>query len=408
MIQGWEIKKLGEVCYFERGLTYAKGDEVATSSKGVLRSNNIDLITNSLNYDEIKYLREDFEIPTKKMVRKNSLLMCISNGSKIHLGKVALIEDDIDYAFGGFMGLLTPNEAIIHPRYFYYALISPAYKMMIQGLSDGANINNLKFADLQSFDIPIPPLAEQERIVEILDSEFEKIDALKANAERNLQYAKDLYAKLTDHILTPQEGWSTSNLKSICKKIGSGATPSGGKQSYTDKGIHLIRSMNVHNNCFRYNELAHINDVQAKQLDNVTIERGDVLFNITGASVTRCCLVPVDVIPARVNQHVSILRVDDNIILPKYLVYTLISSRYNVPLMQMAEDGATRQAITKKQLEDFNISYPNTIKEQLNIISFLDKLSEQCKALGENYTNTIALCDDMKQALLRQAFNGEL
>ena len=55
MKQGWRIKKLGEVCYFERGLTYAKGDEVATSSKGVLRSNNIDLITNSLNYDEIVF-----------------------------------------------------------------------------------------------------------------------------------------------------------------------------------------------------------------------------------------------------------------------------------------------------------------------------------------------------------------
>lgn len=118
MKQGWEIKKLGEVCSFERGLTYAKGDEVERSSNIVLRSNNVDLCTNTINLEEVKYIREDFDIPTKKRVKKNSLLMCISNGSKIHLGKVALITESIDCAFGGFMGLLTPNETVVHPKFF--------------------------------------------------------------------------------------------------------------------------------------------------------------------------------------------------------------------------------------------------------------------------------------------------
>ena len=373
MKQGWEIKKLGEVCYFERGLTYAKGDEVVTSSKGVLRSNNIDLITNSLNYDEIKYLREDFEIPTKKMVRKNSLLMCISNGSKIHLGKVALIEDDIDYAFGGFMGLLTPNEAIIHPRYFYYALISPAYKMMIQGLSDGANINNLKFADLQSFDIPIPPLAEQERIVEMLDREFEKIDALKANAERNLQHAKDLFK---------------SNLKCIF---------SGNNKALGDV-LNLRRGY----------DLTHSEMIEG---DIPVAGSGGIIgYHNVATNITPCITVGRSGSVGKIHiyntcwAHNTVLYIDDfkgNS--PYYLYYLLISLD-----LSKKGSGCGVPTLNRNYLHPIIIGFSENVSEQEQIVSLLDKLSEHCKALEENYTKTMALCDDMKQALLRQAFNGEL
>lgn len=190
----WVIKPLGELVTFERGLTYSKSDEAEFSSNGVLRSNNVDLETNSLNLDEIKYLKADVVIPSSKKVVRNSLLMCMSNGSKSHLGKVALIEDDLGYAFGGFMGLLKPIDTVVLPRYLYYSLISPAYKKHIQSLSDGANINNLKYKDLSVFPVMLPTsLSEQQRIVDILDAEFAKIDALKDNAEKNLQNAKDLF-----------------------------------------------------------------------------------------------------------------------------------------------------------------------------------------------------------------------
>lgn len=403
MKQGWEIKQLGEVCYFERGLTYAKGDEVATSSKGVLRSNNIDLITNSLNYDEIKYLREDFEIPTKKMVRKNSLLMCISNGSKIHLGKVALIEDDIDYAFGGFMGLLTPNEAIIHPRYFYYALISPAYKMMIQGLSDGANINNLKFADLQSFDIPIPPLAEQKRIVEILDREFEKIDALKANAERSLQQAKDLFQSALKQELQPKEGWETKRLSDICVITSSKRIF---KSEYVAEGIPFYRTKEVKeiaNNLPISVELYISNEKYSEIKNKFGVPQiNDLLVSAVGTIGE--IMVVTDDKPFYFK--------DGNLVWLKgiqgvhswYLKYYLKSIIDDIKNMTR---GAAYNALTIEKFQTMDICF-SSMAEQKQIVMRLDKLSTLCKALEENYTKTMALCDDMKQALLRQAFNGEL
>jgi len=92
MKKGWEIKKLGEVCEFQRGLTYSKKDEVEFSENIVLRSNNVDLETNRLDFSDLKYINKNVEIPENKKVIKGSLLICTANGSKIHLGKVALID----------------------------------------------------------------------------------------------------------------------------------------------------------------------------------------------------------------------------------------------------------------------------------------------------------------------------
>ncbi len=192
MKEGWEYKRLKDVATFTRGLTYSKNDEAEISDNIVLRSNNVDLSTGKLNFDELKYLRPEFSIPEEKRVKNGSLLMCMSNGSKIHLGKVALINEDYPYAFGGFMALVTPNEEL-NPQFFHYSLSSPEYKVFIKKLSEGANINNIKVKELELFTIPVPPLSEQQSIVDYLDSAFAKIDAMKANAEKALNEAKALF-----------------------------------------------------------------------------------------------------------------------------------------------------------------------------------------------------------------------
>jgi type I restriction enzyme S subunit len=159
---------------------------------------------------------------------------------------------------------------------------------------------------------------------------------------------------------------------------------------------------------FSWDGLAYIDDEQAAKLNGVIIERGDVLLNITGDSVARAFIVPESALPARVNQHVSILRLLPDTLLPNFLVYTMISPHHNTALMKMAENGATRQAITKKQLEEWVIEYPETIADQQSIVARLDVLNEKCKTLQANYEKTLSLCDDLKQALLRKAFNGEI
>ena len=112
----------------------------------------------------------------------------------------------------------------------------------------------------------------------------------------------------TGRLLPAKIQWETRSLKSLATKIGSGATPAGGRESYFSEGIPLIRSMNVHFRGFDRTGLAFLSDQQADELSNVIVQANDVLLNITGASIGRVTIAPVEMAGARVNQHVTIIR----------------------------------------------------------------------------------------------------
>lgn len=394
----WVIKPLGELVTFERGLTYSKSDEAEYSSNGVLRSNNVDLETNSLNLGEIKYLNADFIIPSSKKVVRNSLLMCMSNGSKSHLGKVALIEDDLDYAFGGFMGLLKPIETVILPRYLYYSLISPAYKKHIQSLSDGANINNLKYKDLSVFPVMLPmSLSEQQRIVDILDAEFAKIDALKENTEKNLQNAKDLFQAVLRKELEPKEGWRQTSIGKVCvlKSGNSNANNSPvGSLPFVKVGDMNIKGneekITCSSNYVSYGE----NRKNIFPIGTIIFPKrgGAILTNkkrITAVEI--CCDLNI----------MGVYSLGE--ILPEYLYFHFLT----VDLSKIY-NGAAIPQINNGDISPLCISYPIEKKEQQKIIDKLILHKSNSMALHLNYEKTTALCNDMKQALLRKAFNGEM
>ena len=193
--------------------------------------------------------------------------------------------------------------------------------------------------------------------------------------------------------------WPLQDLKSITTKIGSGATPRGGKESYKDKGISLIRSLNVYDFYFDKQDLAFIDERQALGLQNVEVEASDVLLNITGASVARCCMVPKNTLPARVNQHVSIVRVNPDLAIPKFVQYILTSSRYKRHLLSLAQSGATREALTKEKIENFRIPIP-PLPVQRKIAAVLSAYDD----LIENNTRRIEILEEMAQIIYREWF----
>lgn len=182
------------------------------------------------------------------------------------------------------------------------------------------------------------------------------------------------------------QNWKTYKLSEVCSKIGSGATPRGGKEAYKEEGISLIRSQNVLDFTFSINGLAFIDDEQADKLNNVTIETRDVLLNITGDSVARVCQVPDNWIPARVNQHVAIVRAHQMKLEPEFLKYTLLAPINKGHLLTLASAGATRNAITKSMIEDFEIDIPE-LKEQKAIASILSAIDDKIELnLQQNKT----------------------
>lgn len=163
-------------------------------------------------------------------------------------------------------------------------------------------------------------------------------------------------------------------LADICTKIGSGATPRGGKEAYCDKGISLVRSQNVLDFKFSHDGLAFINDEQAEKLNNVEVFDGDVLLNITGDSVARACMMDSAFLPARVNQHVAIVRGKKARVLNRYLLYFLQWKKGY--LLQLASAGATRNALTKGMVEQLEIDLPS-LNEQKKIVALLGGLDDK-------------------------------
>lgn len=193
---------------------------------------------------------------------------------------------------------------------------------------------------------------------------------------------------------------SKAKLKDLCLKIGSGATPKGGNNVYLDKGNYsLIRSQNIYNEGFSEQGIVYISDADAKKLENVDVKEDDVLINITGDSVARVSLPNKKYLPARVNQHVSILRANPEKLDFKFLKYVLVEKSMQEYLLTLASSGATRNALTKTMLENIEIDLPS-LNDQKRISNFLAKFDDKIQ-LNTQINQTL---EQIAQALFKSWF----
>lgn len=306
---------------------------------------------------------------------------------------IALLED---YEEGLVSNVYTVFEIIdekqLIPEYLMLWFSRPEFDRYARFKSHGSVREVMDWDEMCKVELPVPPYEKQKEIVDGYKAITERI-ALKQKINDNLvSTLQSIYKKM---FLESQNTYMTTPLADLCSKIGSGATPKGGKVAYFDKGISLIRSMNVFDYFFSYPELAHISQVQANALANVEIQQADVLFNITGVSVTRCCVVPDDVLPARVNQHVMIIRPYKGKNMSYYIMCTLCTSENKAKLLGIGQSGSTREAINKQELESFEIPVPSD--EELE--SF-EKIATKIYAFIFSNTNEIRMLCDMKDTLL--------
>ncbi|EOC0575792.1 restriction endonuclease subunit S [Cronobacter sakazakii] len=203
-----EWKTLGEVAKYIRGLTYSKSNESADGQGyRVLRANNITLSSNCLNLNDVKVVKFDTKVKDSQKLYKDDILISAASGSREHVGKVAYIESDIDYYFGGFMGVVRCDEKL-NPRYLFHVLTSDIFQKYLDEMLNSSTINNLNSAVMGGFKIPIPcpnnpekSLAIQAEIVRILD----KFTALTAELTAELTMRKKQYNYYRDQLLSFDE-----------------------------------------------------------------------------------------------------------------------------------------------------------------------------------------------------------
>lgn len=183
------------------------------------------------------------------------------------------------------------------------------------------------------------------------------------------------------------EDWQIVRLADASSKIGSGITPRGAEKVYKESGVPLIRSQNVYNNSFNKEGLVYLDEITAREMENVALEKDDVLLNITGDSVARCTTVPEEVLPARVSQHVCIIRMKGDHLNPIFLRYYLTSPRMQTLMLSLAQSGGTRNALTKGMIERFLIPKPK-LNEQASIAKILADIDSK-----------ITICQRMNKTL---------
>jgi type I restriction enzyme S subunit len=408
---GWEWVRLGNTGKIFNGTSASAGEKVrlskTTDGLPFIATKDVGYGREPLCYENgLKVPHGDKDY---KVAKTGAVLICAEGGSA---GK-KIGQTDRPICFGN---KLYANETWdgIEPGYilslyqsnFFYA----EFKEKMAGI-----IGGIARSDFRSLRIPLPPLAEQRRIVAKVDELMALCDRLEAQLKerdaKQAALAKAALAKFSEdptpenlqllfhplfsiatedlqgvvrslaaggRLIARTSSWNKEKLGSLCVKIGSGSTPTGGKESYQTSGTPLIRSMNVHFDGIHDEGLAFLNDSQAEKLKNVTVAEGDVLLNITGASIGRVTVAPERIAGARVNQHVCIIRTQAKLT-PRFLALVLASPEIQ-SVINNVQVGATREALNKSMIQDFDIPMPS-VEEQNLTTEKAAVLLESCRLL---------------------------
>lgn len=392
MREGWKIKKLGEVCSFQRGLTYTKSDEVEFSENCVLRSNNIDLDTMSIVLDDLKYVRKDLIIGEDKIIKPNTILICMSNGSKQHLGKVAFIDRDYGYAFGGFMGLIIPQSTVF-PKYIYYGCLSSSYKHFLAGIGNGINITNLKFSDLSNYDIPIPPLSEQKRIVAELDLLSEVIAKKRGQLTQLDTLAQSLFYTMFGDPITDEKGWEKVKLSSVIQVKGRVGWKGYKKEDLRESGILAIGGGHITDTGeIDLSNPVYLSEEKYYESPEIMIETGDLVL-VQRGTIGKIGLIKNDIGKATINPCVLILRPRLFLVNGDYILYLFLSSAIQDGLKSFVR-GVAQPMITQQQVNSMVIPLPPLALQQ----QFAEKIEaiEKQKELIKQSLSEVQLLFDSR------------
>lgn len=400
MKKGWEIKKLGEVCEFQNGFAF-KSNLFTDSGLPILRISNIQdfgIDTNNLVYFNDSSYKENFE---RFKVYPNDILIAMSGGTT---GKLGINNTDTIYYLNQRVGKFSPSNKLNRTFLYYFLQTKSEESLAIAG---GAAQPNLSTEQIKNFEIPFPPLPEQQRIVQLLDEAFEKIDTLKANAERNLKNAKELFQNSLQ-VVFENKGKAWEEIK-----LGELATFRNG-MNFTrgSKGeeIQIVGVKDFQNSFWVPFESLETVTIDGKLNEIDFLKEDDILAVRSNGNPN---LIGRTLLAGHVNGRISHsgftirIRLNSKIVSPIYLCNYLKTQKTRKELVESGI-GIGIKSLNQGSLSSLTIPFPKSLTEQQTIVEHLDALSARCKALEINYQKTIAQCNEMKKAVLAKAFNGEL
>lgn len=357
--EGVEFVKFKDCCDYVRGITYNKSKEVFddnTPAWNVLRANNITLSNNHLNFDDVKRVSKEVKVKSTQMLKNGDILICAGSGSKDHIGKVAYIEKNLEYTFGGFMAVIRSTK--INTRFLFHILTGNSFKQYLSLALNSSTINNLNSSVMGNFEFPLPPIEVQTEIVRILD----KFTELEAELEAELDCRRRQYEYYRDKLLSFEnvggQDVEWKKMSEVCK-IMNGKDykhlPNGDIPVYGSGGI-----------------MTHINEY-AYNKPSVLIPRKGSIGN----------LFYVDE-PFWTVDTIYWTKINENVIRPKFLYYFMTTK--DLTKMNMA---AGVPSLTQSMLNKIKLPIP-PLAEQERIVSILDRFESLTTSLTAGLPAEIA------------------
>ncbi len=326
--------------------------------------------------------------------------------------------------------IVSTGFAVIRPRqlddgFIAYALGSPYFVESVVAHSVGVSYPAINASELAWLNIAFPPIPEQATIAAFLDRETAKIDALTSKKQRLIELLQEKRTALISHTVTkgldpnaPMKDsgvewlgeipmhWEVRRLKHLTEKIGSGKTPKGGAERYVNDGVIFLRSQNVHFGGLRLADVAHIDTITDNEMSGSRVREGDVLLNITGASLGRSCVARLEGADANVNQHVCILRTVQRQNDPDFLAYSIESLSLQDQIFNN-ENGVSRDALNFEQIGELVFPSPALV-EQKSIVAFLDSETAKLDSLVAKVHKAIELLKELRAALISATVTGKI
>ncbi len=400
MKEGWEYKTIGEVIdhlrtglnprtHFKLNTPDAEGYYITVRElKGF--AIEPDEKTDKVNRAAIKRINE----------RSNLKIGDVLFSGTGTIGKTALVSElPVNWNIKEGVYAMTPKHSELNSKYFIYYIGSDLFLRLVNDKAAGTGVRSIPMKELVKLPISIPSLSEQQSIVDYLDSAFAKIDAMKANAEKALNEAKALFQASLKEMLEPKEGWKEKTLKEVSIIFGNYGLS---VPSTEFNGVRYLRITDI-------TEWGDLNDekVSAKldeEKGQELLEEGDLLFARTGATVGKTLMYKEAFGKCLFAGYLIRYRLNKEIVLPKYMFYITHSDNYYTWVLEN-QKAAAQPNISAKLYNDYIVSYP-PLSTQQSIVATLDSLKSKVDRLQENYEKISRECDALKQALLREVFEG--
>ncbi|MEI7897877.1 MAG: restriction endonuclease subunit S [bacterium] len=392
MKQGWEMKRLGEVCNIIGGGTPSKAN--ANFYKGnVLWATVRDMTGDVLNDTECTISQEAINSSATHLIPKGNVVIA----TRVGLGKVCIIENDTAIN-QDLKGIIPKNSKSVTPLFLFHwlKLISP--KIIENGT--GATVQGVKLEFIINLKLPIPPLPEQQRIVAILDEAFAAIAKAKKNAEKNLANAQQVFeTSLQSVFANRSNGWEAKKLGEVYDvRDGTHDSP-----KFQSEGFPLITSKNLKRDELNYDNVQYISEKDFIQINQRSkVHKGDILFAMIGTIGNP---VVIDIDPDFAIKNVALFKIPKH--QSSYFLKYYLDSKHVIEKMTMEAKGTTQRFVGLGYLRDFPILLPS-LSTQLSIVQKLDALSFDIKKLKAIYQQKLTDLDELKKSILEKAFAGEL